>query len=71
MDNYVETTGSLAKKADVTAETVRAYCALGLLEHVRLDNGTRLFRTSAVATVRRIKAKNMAAPRHRAREVAA
>jgi DNA-binding transcriptional MerR regulator len=56
----VETTTSLANKAGTTAETVRLYTQLGLIECQRLPNGVRLYRSEAVARVKAIFAERMA-----------
>ena len=62
-DDYTETTGSLARKAGVLPETVRAYADKGLIECTRLENGVRMFRGSAAEQVRAIIAGR--APRRR------
>jgi len=49
---YVETTGSLARKAEVLPETIRAYADAHLVDHIRLANGQRLFRSDALIRVR-------------------
>jgi hypothetical protein len=59
-DDFVETTGSLARKAGVLPETVRAYCDLGLIDCRRAANGVRMFRADAVREVRRILARRLA-----------
>jgi DNA-binding transcriptional MerR regulator len=60
MDGFTETTGSLARKAGVLPETVRAYGDMGLIECKRVANGMRMFRPSAVTQVRRILAERLA-----------
>jgi DNA-binding transcriptional MerR regulator len=51
---FSETTTAVAQAADVLPQTVRLYADLGLLEYVRLRNGTRLLKPSAAAAVRTI-----------------
>jgi hypothetical protein len=57
---YDETTGDLARKSATTGPTVIKYCDLGLLDFIRLKNGTRLLRRGQEARVREILARNLA-----------
>jgi len=57
---FTETTTAIARPAQVLPETVRLYANLNLIEHIRLANGTRLFKPSAVQRVREIYAERMA-----------
>jgi DNA-binding transcriptional MerR regulator len=59
-DEYTETTGSLARKAGVLPETVRAYGDMALIDCRRLPNGVRMFRPTAVDQVRKILADRLA-----------
>ena len=56
-DKFHETTGTLARKADTTQDTVRLYSDLGLIESRRLANGVRVFRSDAAIEVRRLLAE--------------
>jgi len=46
MDNapYDVTTGELANNSKTSLQTIIKYCDLGLLDHIRLRNGSRLLR---------------------------
>jgi DNA-binding transcriptional MerR regulator len=57
---FDQTTGSLARLANVLPETVRAYADLELIECLRLENGVRMFKSSAAARVKEIRAERMA-----------
>lgn len=57
---FVETSGSIARAAGVLPETVRHYADAGLVEHVRLPNGQRLFKASSAESVKQICAERMA-----------
>jgi hypothetical protein len=59
-EGFVETTGSIARKAEVLPETVRLYADSGLLECRRLANRVRMFKPSAVARVRELYDERMA-----------
>jgi DNA-binding transcriptional MerR regulator len=54
MGEYVDTTSTLARLAEVTAPTVALYADLGLLDYIRASNGMRLFRSGQAARVREI-----------------
>jgi len=56
-DHFTLTTGSIARQADVLEATVRRYADRGLLEYVRLYNGVRLFKPSAIERARALKAE--------------
>jgi len=58
--NYTDTTGKLAREAEVTGITIALYAELGLLDHIRCSNGTRLFRAGQAPQVRKIYAERMA-----------
>jgi DNA-binding transcriptional MerR regulator len=58
--HYTETVSKLAREAEVLPETIRLYGDLGLIEFIRLDNGMRLHKPSAVNRVREIYAERMA-----------
>jgi hypothetical protein len=69
MTGYCETTSSMGRLTGVLPETVRAYCDLALVDHVRLANGTRLLKASAAKQIKAIYAERMAR-RGRARKAA-
>jgi DNA-binding transcriptional MerR regulator len=56
-DGFTETTGTIARKADCDAGTVRRYEGEGLIECIRLPGGQRLFHASAVERVRELLAE--------------
>ena len=60
IDDYTETTGSLARIAGVLPETVRAYGDMGLIDCKRMANGMRMFRPSAAEQVKKILAQRLA-----------
>ena len=60
MLEFTETTTGLARTALVTADTVRLYADMGLLEFRVASNGTRLFPVTAAEAVRRIYATRIA-----------
>jgi DNA-binding transcriptional MerR regulator len=60
MGEYVDTTSKLARDAEVTQPTVTLYANLGLLDHIRSSNGTRLFRPGQAMRVRQILAERLA-----------
>jgi DNA-binding transcriptional MerR regulator len=55
-EGFCETTGSVARAAGVLPETVRAYCDAELVEFIRLANGVRMFKPSAIDRVRAVHA---------------
>ena len=55
-----------AQQAEVSANTVRYYCRLGLLTPIRDSSGRRLFTKRDIQRIREIYAANMAR-RHRSR----
>lgn len=57
---FTETTGTLARKARRSPDTIRRLANEGLLEFRRLPGGTRLFRTDAVERVKALVAERMA-----------
>lgn len=59
-EHFTETTGSLARKAEVGEHTVRVYADENLIEYVRIANGQRLFKPSAAARVRELFIERMA-----------
>lgn len=66
-DGFTETTNAVAREVPCDAGTVRAYADMGLVPHMRLANGIRLFRPSAAALVREIREKRVD---HRRRQTA-
>ena len=60
MDDFSETSGSLARKCGVLPETIRAYGDAGLIDCKRLESGVRMFRASAAAQVQKILAERLA-----------
>jgi DNA-binding transcriptional MerR regulator len=58
--DYEETTGTLARKSEVSAPTVALYAKHGWLDFKTAANGVRLFPISEVQKVREIYAKRMA-----------
>jgi DNA-binding transcriptional MerR regulator len=61
---FTDTSGKLARDAGVTVATVDLYSDLGLLQFIRISNGTRVFREGQAERVRQICAERMA---HRGR----
>lgn len=59
-DEFVETTGSIARGALCGQAFVARCCAAGLVEFVVLPNGIRLLRPSAVNRIKELKAKSIA-----------
>lgn len=59
-EGFTETTGSIARAAAADTGTVRNYADQRLIECIRLANGVRLFRPSAVLRVRELLAQRMA-----------
>jgi hypothetical protein len=57
---YNETTGSFAHKLHMAQRTIVDYCRLGILEHIRLENGTRLLRSGQEQKARDYFAKRIA-----------
>jgi DNA-binding transcriptional MerR regulator len=57
---YTDTTSKLAREAEVTAPTVRAYANKGWLDFITASDGTRLFRAGQAPKVREIYAKRIA-----------
>jgi DNA-binding transcriptional MerR regulator len=57
---YDCTTGELANASETTVQTIIKYCDLGLLDHIRLRNGSRLLRRGQEDRVRQIRADNTA-----------
>lgn len=60
MSDFTETSTSLAQKAGVSAETVRRYADLGLLEFRVAADGTRLFSAEGAGRVSEIYADRIA-----------
>jgi DNA-binding transcriptional MerR regulator len=60
-DNYTETSGKLARDAEVTIPTVNLYSERGLLDFIVASNGIKLFRPGQADRVRQIKAERTAA----------
>lgn len=59
-ETFTETSGSIARQAAADVGTVRLYADEGLIECMRLGNGQRLFKPSAVAQVREILRERIA-----------
>jgi DNA-binding transcriptional MerR regulator len=57
---FTDTSGTLARNAGVTVATISLYAGMGLLEFVRISNGTRLFRVGQAEKVRAIYTERMA-----------
>lgn len=57
---FDETTGALARAAEVTVPTIQKYADLGLLEYRRASNGVRLFRRGQAGRVREILGERLA-----------
>jgi DNA-binding transcriptional MerR regulator len=51
---YDQTSGALAREAGTSVPTVQKYAEMGLLEFIRISNGTRLFRRGQADKVREI-----------------
>lgn len=60
MEKFTDTTGSLARKAEVAQPTVRKYAKEGLLDFVTASNGTLLFRNGQAPRVREIYREHIA-----------
>lgn len=60
MDDFTQTSSSIARVADCTAALVRKYADEGLIECKRSTDGRRLFPHSAADTVRALKAERLA-----------
>jgi DNA-binding transcriptional MerR regulator len=54
MDDFTETSSGLARAAGITAQTVRLYADLNLIECKVASNGVRLFRAGQADRVREI-----------------
>jgi DNA-binding transcriptional MerR regulator len=67
---FTETTGTIARKADCDAGTVRRYEGEGLIECIRLPGGQRLFHASTVERVRELLAERRRVHRTQAPEAA-
>jgi DNA-binding transcriptional MerR regulator len=57
---YRETSGTLARGAQVAVATISLYAELGLLDFIRCSNGVKLFREGQAGKVREILAERMA-----------
>jgi len=68
---YVETTGELARASGVTVQTIVTYADAELLDYIRLANRTRLFRAGQATRVREILAQRMASRGRRSASAAA
>ena len=64
MDNFDQTSGSLAREAGTSVPTVNKYADLGVLEYRRASNGTRLFKRGQAEIVRNRVADALAARGH-------
>jgi DNA-binding transcriptional MerR regulator len=58
--DFCETSGSIARKAETSQNSVQTYARLGLIEFITLENGTRLFKPDAVEKVRELKRQRLA-----------
>jgi DNA-binding transcriptional MerR regulator len=59
-DSFDQTTGSLARLAGKSPQTIRLYVKLGLIECIRSADGRRLFPASAADRVREIYTRRLA-----------
>jgi DNA-binding transcriptional MerR regulator len=59
MNEVQQTTGALAREADVSAPTVRLYADLELIKYTVDSRGNRLFEPGTAAKVREIYAERM------------
>lgn len=59
-EDFTETASAIARGAGRTADTVRLYATMGLLECRVASNGTRLFRKADVDRVREIYERRIA-----------
>jgi DNA-binding transcriptional MerR regulator len=57
---FSETTGSVAEAVPCALATVRDYCDWNLIEHLRLPNGMRLLKPSAIEQIRQIRTVRLA-----------
>ncbi|MGO8854415.1 MAG: MerR family DNA-binding transcriptional regulator [Steroidobacteraceae bacterium] len=60
MSEYTQSSGQLAREAGISVQTVILYSDLGLIDHVRVGNGLRLFRPGEAEKVRTIFTERMA-----------
>lgn len=60
MDDYTQTSSSIARAADCAPALVRKYADAGLIDCVRSADGRRLFASSTAETVRALKAQRLA-----------
>ena len=60
MSEYKDTVGTLSRASVTAPQTVRIYADLGLLDHIVLPNGMRLFREGQADRVKEIKKQRMA-----------
>jgi hypothetical protein len=59
-ENFSETSNTIAAKVPCDASTVRDYADAGWIECRRLANGIRLFKPSAVNSIRKLRAERLA-----------
>lgn len=60
-ENFTETVTSVSKEEGTpSVATVRMYCDLGLVPHIRDANGRRLLRSDAREIVRQVYAERLA-----------
>ena len=59
-EGFTETSGAIARRAEVSPPTVRLYADSGRLPYITASNGTRLFRPEAADEVRKILAERLA-----------
>jgi DNA-binding transcriptional MerR regulator len=58
--DFVLTTGALARATGLSTPTIRLYAALGVLQHRVASNGARLFRPDAAEVARKFLAERLA-----------
>jgi DNA-binding transcriptional MerR regulator len=59
-EQFTYTTGTLSREAGIAAETIRHYADEGWVECLKLPNGLRLFKRSAVASVQQLCRERLA-----------
>jgi hypothetical protein len=64
-ENFSETPSKMGRDIGIHPGTVRSYCDEGLVEFLRLANGTRLLKPSAALRIREVYAERIARRGHK------
>ena len=59
MDDYDQTSGSLARNSEASVVTINKYADEGVLQYRRASNGTRLFKRGQEDVVRQEMARRL------------